>query len=182
MSNPEPTPTTAPARRRKNRWWIWFFAFIAVASVAVAVFMIWFNWRLQLTPEKLEAEMQRWKEHGPASYVLTFTRQIKSGAPEQFVVRVRKRKAIEVRLNGDLLRDEQNQPFPAGHERLQWYTMDKLLREIEIFLDQDARERRQVFNVATFDANTGALETYIRSDKVRDVHIRETAKVELLVE
>ena len=97
-------------------------------------------------------------------------------------MRIRNGKALEVRRNGELLRDEANQPLPAGHERLQWYTMDKLLREIEIFLEQDAREKRKVYNIATFDAKTGALEMYTRSDRDKGVHVKEQVKVEPLAD
>jgi hypothetical protein len=171
---------TAP--RRKNYAWMWFFGFIVVASVGVAGFMIWFNSRLQLKPEQLEAAMQRWKEHGPSDYLMTFTKQIsRSDQPDTFVVRVRAKKVVEVRMNGKLLRNEETQqPYPAGHDQLQYYSMDRLLRDIERFMELDARAGKKNYTVATFDKDTGALETYTRSDRSAGQHVRETVKIEPL--
>jgi hypothetical protein len=172
---------TAPSSSRtKNRAWIWFFAFLAVASVGVAAFMIVFNLRLQLKPEQLDAAMERWRQHGPADYQMTFTRRINQrDTTDTFKVTVRNRRVIEVRLNGELLRDEDNKPYPAGHERLQWYTMEKLLREIEVFLDNDAKEGKKNYNVAIFDEETGALRKYLRSVRGGE-RVDEEVKVEPL--
>jgi len=160
---------------------VWFFVFIVVASVGVAGFMIWFNRSLQLKPEQLEAAMQRWEEHGPSNYLMTFTKRINRGEPDTFVVKVRARKVVEVRMNGKPLRNEDTeQPFPAGHDQLQYYSMDRLLRDIERFIQQDARDGKKIYNVATFDKDTGALETYTRSDSVSRQHVRETVKIEPL--
>ena len=173
MSNP----------RKKNHYWVWYFAFIVLASVGVAGFMIDFNMRQQLKAEQLEGAMQRWQQHGPADYLLTISKRInESDQADIFVVRVRQRRVIEVRLNGQLLRDESNEPYPPGHERLQWYTMDHLLREIEIFLDQDAKEGRKNYNVAYFDEQTGALQRYIRRVMGTRQRVEELAKVEPLPE
>jgi hypothetical protein len=166
--------------RKKNRLWLWFFAFLIVASIGVAGFMIWFNLRLQLTPEKLEAEMERWKNNGPTSYVLTISRQINDNRPEAFVVTVRQRRAIQVLLNGEPLHGVDNKPLQAGDDRLQWYTMEKLFREVEIFLEQDAKAGVKNYNVALFDERTGALVKYIRSVRASRQHIDQSAKVEPL--
>jgi hypothetical protein len=167
--------------QKKNRAWIWFFAFLVVASIGVAGFMIWFNLRLQLTPEKLEAEMERWRQQGPKSYLLTFTRKVNdSERTETFVVRVIRGRAMEVRLNGEPLRGVDNQPLPAGHDRLQWYTMDNLLRDIEVFLERDAKAGVKNYNVAFFDERTGALKSYIRSVRGQRQHIAQLAQVEPL--
>lgn len=170
-----------PAPRKKNYYWIWFFAFIVLGSIGVAAFMIDFNLRQQLKPEQLEAAMQRWQQHGPADYLLTISKKINDGEPDIYVVHAQHR-VIEVRLNGQLLRDESNEPYPAGHERLQWYTMDHLLREIEIFLDQDAKAGVMNFNVAYFDEKTGALEQYVRRVMSTRQRVQEQAKVERLPE
>ena len=71
--NGESTP--APPKPKNNAW-IWFFAFLLVASVGVVAFMIWFNNSIQLTPEKLAENLQRWKEKGPRDYKLTYTKRI----------------------------------------------------------------------------------------------------------
>jgi hypothetical protein len=167
--------------RKKNHAWVWFFVFIVVASVGVAAFMIVFNLRMQLKPEQFEAAMQRWRDHGPSDYLMTFTRRINKGEPDTFVVKVRAKKVVEVCMNGKLLRDESTkQPYPAGHAQLQYYTMDRLLRDIEVFMQRDVRDGRKIYNVAVFDEETGALRRYVRSDNVTRQHVEESVKIEPL--
>ncbi|MBV8169683.1 MAG: hypothetical protein JO021_23040 [Alphaproteobacteria bacterium] len=172
---------TAPAPRRKNNAWIWFFVLMAVASVGVAGFMIWFNRHLQLRPEQLQAALQRWQEHGPASYRLTYTRRLgDSDHTDTFVVKVRHRKVVEVRMNGEPLRDEDG--LPITDERLQYHSMDRLLRDVERFLELDARDGRTNYNVAFFDEDTGALRKYVRRVMGTRERVEEEAKVEPLTE
>ncbi len=168
--------------RKRSNAWIWFFTFLVMASVGVAAFMIWFNMRMQLKPEQLEAAMQRWKEHGPPDYRLIVTKQVNDNEPEHFEITVRDHRVIEVRLNGQRLRNEANEPYPPGHERLQWYTMRHLLREVEIFLDQDAKAGKKNYNVAIFDEDTGALRKYVRRVMGTQQRVEETVKVEPLTE
>jgi len=152
-----------------------------VASVGVASFMIWFSQHLQLTPAQLEAAMRQWKAHGPSDYLMTFTKRIAKNEPDTFVVKVRARKVVEVRMNGKPLRNEDTkQPFPAGHDQLQYHSMDRLLRDIETFIQRDAREGKTVYNVATFDKDTGALQRYVRSDRSTGQHVEENVNIEPL--
>jgi hypothetical protein len=167
-------------QRRKNSTWIWFFAFLAVASVGVAGFMIWFNTRMQLKPDKLEAIMERWRTHGPHDYRLLVTKTVNANEPDHYEITVRDRRVIDVRLNGQRLRNESNDPYPPGHERLQWYAMHHMLREIEVFLDQDAKDGRKNFNVADFDEETGALRTYVRRVMGTKQRLQETVQLEPL--
>jgi hypothetical protein len=166
--------------RKKNNVWAWFFAFVVLASVSVAVLMIVFNLRVQLKPEELDGAMQRWKDHGPRDYRLTVTKQINKNDPEHYEITVRDRRVIDVRLDGQRLRNDANEPYPPGHDRLQWYTMDHLLREIEVFLDQDAKEGRTNYNVARFDEATGALRSYVRRDMRSNQRVEETVKLDPL--
>jgi hypothetical protein len=167
--------------RKKNYAWAWFFVFVLVASVAVAAFMIWFNLRLQLTSEKLEAAMERWKQHGPSDYLMTYTRKIgEGGEPDTFVVKVRNKKAVEVRMNGEPLRDEHG--VAIVDDRLQYHRMEALFRDIERFLEMDAREGKTNYNVAIFDEQTGALRKFIRSVRATRQHVDEEVKIEPLVE
>jgi hypothetical protein len=169
------------ARREKNYLWVCFFVFIILASVGVACFMIWFNNRMQLKPEQLEAARQRWKQDGPGDYRLTISKRInEQDLVETFVVTVRDRKVIDVRLNGERLRDEDNQPFPPGHERLQYYSMEYLMRDIEVFLDQDAKAGVKNYNVAIFDEKTGGLRKYVRRVMGTRQRVEEDVKIEPL--
>jgi hypothetical protein len=171
---------TAP--RKKNYAWVWFFVFIVLASIGVAGFMIWFNLRLQLKPEKLEAAMKRWKEHRPGDYLLTYTKRLgDSDHVDTFIVKVRDNKVVEVRMNGNPLRDQQtDEVIPAGDDRLQYHSMDTLLRDVERLLELDAREKRKTYTVAFFDEETGALRKYIRRVMGSRERVEEDAKVEPL--
>ncbi len=168
--------------RKKNYLWVWFFVFVVVASVGVAGLMIWFNLRLQLKPEKLAEAMQRWQEHGPRDYRMTVTKRIgDSDHVDTFVATVRNQKVLDVQMNGEPLRDQEtDERFPPGHERLQYFTMDRLLREIERFMELDAKEGRKTYNVAIFDEQTGALRKYIRRVMGTRERVEEDVKVEPL--
>jgi hypothetical protein len=172
--------STAP--RRKSYAWLWFFVLVFAASIGVAGFMIWFNLRLQLTPERLAEAMQHWKEHGPRDYVMTVSKRIgNADRVDTIVAKVRGGTVIEVRLNGEPLRDQEtDERFPAGHPRLQYYTMDHLLREIERFLELDERAKWKAVNRALFDEESGALRWYLRSVRGTGEHVEETVKLEPL--
>ncbi len=71
---------------------------------------------MQLKPEQVEAAMQRWKEHGPHDYRLIVTKQVNENEPDHFEITVRARRVIDVRLNGQRLRNESNEPYPPGAE------------------------------------------------------------------
>jgi hypothetical protein len=167
--------------RKKNYAWVWFFVFVVVASIAMAGFMIVFNLRLQLKPEQLADAMARWQEHGPADYVMTYTKQLKvneNTIADTFVVKVRAKKVFEVRMNGEPLRDADG--VPIVDERLQYHSMDSLLRYIERFLELDAKAGQKNYNLAIFDEQTGALRKYVRSDKHTRQHVDEEVKIEPL--
>ncbi len=168
---------TAP--RKKNRLWVWYFVFVVIASVGLASFTIMFNLRQQLKPEQLAAAQQRWKEQGPADYQMTYTKKLgDSDDMDTFVVKVRARKVVEVRMNGALLRDAEG--VPIVDERLQYHSMDRLLRDIERFLELDAKEGKKNFNVADFDEQSGALRTYVRRVMGTRERVAEEVKVEPL--
>jgi Family of unknown function (DUF6174) len=165
--------------RKKNRLWVWYFVFVVIASVGLAGFMIVFNLRLQLKPEQLAAAQQRWKEQGPADYLMTYTKKLGDSAHvDTFVVKVRARKVVEVRMNGEPLRDSEG--VPIVDERLQYHSMDRLLRDIERFLELDAKAGKKNYNVADLDEKTGALRRYVRSVRDPPEHVVEDVSVEPL--
>lgn len=144
--------TTAPPR--KNRAWVWFFVFVVTASVGVAGFMIWFNLRQQLKPEQLEAAWERWKQHAPRDYVLSYRKELNQAeSVDHFVVTVRGGK-VEAVLMNDAVR--------LGPEQLAYHSMDRVFRDIERFLEMDAKAGRKTFTTAIFDAETGAVRRFIR--------------------
>ena len=144
--------TTAPPR--KNRLWVWFFVFVVTASALVAGFMIWFNLRQQLKPEQLEAAWERWKQQGPRDYVLTYRKELgQAESVDHFVVTVRGGKVESVLMNEVVRLDP---------EQLPYHSMDRVFRDIERFLELDAKEKRTTFTTAIFDVEHGAVRRYIR--------------------
>jgi hypothetical protein len=170
------------ARTETNYAWLWFFGFIVVASVGVAWFMIEFNRRLQLRPEQLAEAQALWKERGPSDYRMTYTKRIGDrDHMDTFVVTVRNRRAVEVLMNGEPLRNEEtNEPFPPGDDRLQYHTMDRLMRDIERFLELDAKAGKKNYNVALFNDETGALQRYVRRVMGTRERVEEDVKVDPL--
>ncbi len=58
--------------------------------------------------------------------------------------------------------------------------MHHLLRDIEVFLDRDAKEGKKNYNVAIFDDQTGALRKYIRRVMGMRQRVEETVQLEPL--
>jgi hypothetical protein len=165
--------------RKKNRLWVWYFVFIVIASASLAGFMIAFNLHLQLKPEQLAAAQQQWREQGPADYMMTYTKKLGAGDHvDAFVVKVRARKVVDVRMNGEPLRDSEG--VPIVDERLQYHSMDRLLRDIERFLELDAKAGKKYYNMAIFDEQSGALKRYVRSVRETGEHVEEDVRVEPL--
>ena len=144
----------APAPRKKSYAWAWFLLALAVASVALAAFMVWYNLRLQLKPEHLDAAMARWKAHGPRDYQLTYTVAVnEQSSTDQFVVKVRGGRVQEVLQNGR----------PLDPPQLPYHSMDRLFAYVEKFQDLDRKPGQpKTYTVAVFDDTTGALKYYVR--------------------
>ena len=139
---------------RKNNNWKWFFAIVAALSLCVAVSLIWWNLRLQLKPEQLEAARALWNTNGPADYVLVYTtRKNEETTTDHYVVRVRQKKPYEVIVNG----------LPEPAERLDYQSMDALFNYIERFLELDSeKDKPRTYTRADFDHKTGAIRSYVR--------------------
>jgi Family of unknown function (DUF6174) len=153
-SNPVPSPPG------QNHAWIYFFVFIVVASVGVAGFMIWFNLSIQLTPDQLEEAQRLWKEKGPKSYNMVYTKLLNDDPKvDKFEVEVRGGEVKKVQMNGKpLQREKEDGPDPRIH-----HSMDRLLRDIERFMELDKKpDAKKVYVTAIFDDKNGALRRYIR--------------------
>jgi hypothetical protein len=163
---------------KKNHLWIWFFVFVIAASVALAGFMIWFNLRLQLTPEKLEAARQKWKEHGPKDYAMTITTKLGEHV-DVYKVKVEGGKVMEVRLNGELLRNQETDVvYKPGHAKLQYYSMERQFVYLEGFLESDAKKNEKNHLIAIFNEKTGALEFFTRSERATRMHVEQKVTLE----
>src|SRR5687768_967182 len=66
------TPSPRPLITAATRRWVWFFAVLAGLLVPFVAIQLWFNWRQQLTLERLAEARRRWDEKGPRDYVLKY--------------------------------------------------------------------------------------------------------------
>ena len=139
--------------KKPNRAWVWYFAFVLIASVAVAASLIAFNLGLQLTPEKLEAEWAKWKQHGPRDYRMTYHKTLGENQPDVFVVTVRDGKVRDVLMN---------EKTRLEAEQLPYHIMYRMFRDIERFLELDAKQGKKNYVTAIFDPDTGAIRRFVR--------------------
>jgi hypothetical protein len=145
-----------PAPRKRNNVWIWYFVVLVALSFLAAGALVVVNLRQQLRPEQLEAARERWREKGPASYQLIFTRKIQNQSEqidEEFAVRVRDRTVESLTLNGRPL-----------EERLRnYYSMPSLFDQIEEFLEKDSKPgAERTYARARFSEDDGHLLEYVR--------------------
>ena len=136
--------------------------------------MIWFNRSIQLKPEQLTAARQLWKEKGPKSYNLVYTKELGiHGKKDRFAVQVRQGKVEVVKMNDQPL----EVTLENGEERDPriYHSMDNLLRDMERFMDLDQKNANKVYVVGIFDEKTGAALSYTRYD------MRTQERVELKI-
>jgi hypothetical protein len=97
-------PPAVHATRRRSRAWIAYLAILAVLSAVAALAPIVYNLRQQLRPEQLEAARQRWREHGPRDYDLTFAiRYDRETLPQRHLVIVRGGKVVFASCEGEIV-------------------------------------------------------------------------------
>lgn len=157
---------------KTNNHWKWFFAIVITLALFTAISLIWWNLRLQLKPEELEAAHTLWDAAGPKSYTLVYTESFTSrtdavAQSNHYVVKVRDRSVTEVIVNG----------LPKT-EGLDYHGMDGLFKEVEGFQDKDDKEKRKVYRRASFDGQSGAILLYIR--RVMGSSERQEIRVESL--
>jgi Family of unknown function (DUF6174) len=145
---------------KPNHAWIYYFAFLLVASIGAAGVMIWFNLSIQLTPEQLEAAEKLWREKGPKSYDMIYTKRLNEESKvDKFDVKVRAGKVQEVLMNGRALtKDKEEDQDPRIH-----HSMERLFHDVERFQELDKKPgAKKVYVTAIFDDENGALRRYIR--------------------
>ena len=140
-------------QKKKNLGWLWYFAGLAVLTILATAILATFNLRQQLKREQLDAARKLWEQHGPADYVLSYTKNAAGVSTDHFMVKVRAGRAREVLLNG----------LPLEEERLAYYGMHRLFDDVERFLDiDDDKAAPRTYTRATFDPRNGALWWYVR--------------------
>jgi hypothetical protein len=144
----------------RNRNWVWFFVVLALLALAAVGISTAYNLRQQLRPDALENAQALWKEKGPASYVLEYTKTI--GEPETFVVKVRHRRTVSVMLYpGDRVQGNGHSLEPR---LFPYYGMDALFDDMARYLKMDAEPGApRAMNRAVFDPQDGHLLDYVRS-------------------
>lgn len=142
----------------KPRRWFWYFAALMVLATLAAITPLYFNVRMQLTPERVAAACQRWREHGPRDYDLDYVERVDTEARgDEFVVQVRDGKVTAARRNGEPTTD------PV-------MTVDTMLDFIESALAADQAAGRSNYTVADFDRTDGHPVRYVH--RARGTHER----------
>jgi hypothetical protein len=155
-SKATPTGNREPRiKHQKSRGWIWFFVILGTLTAAAAAIEIWYNLRQQLTPERLAAARQLWREKGPARYQVEYLLKREDGSEQRFRTRVEDGAVVSVTRSDDRPLQEGRYPF-AG--------MDGLFDYMEKRLQTDSEAGGPwVFATAVFDRNDGHVLRYVRS-------------------
>jgi hypothetical protein len=161
-----PSPVAPASRRRKSRAWVGYLALLVLLSAVAAAVPIVYNLRQQLRPEQLQEARQRWREHGPDDYDLTFAiRFDRERLPERHFVIVRGGKVVLASCEGEIvtlspaLRAAAGLPAGGlGKEKGQ--AVPAIFDHIEDLLREPGAEHN--FLVATFDAKDGHPRRIVR--------------------
>jgi hypothetical protein len=164
-----------PPRRRRSRAWIVYFLILAIlASIAIVV-PILFNINQQLRPEQLEAARQRWRDHEPRDYDLTFAiTWDRDQTPERHMVAVRGGKIVFASCEGEILflapamRAAAGLPG-GGLPRAHAYDVPAIFDHLDGLLREEGARRN--FLIAGFDPNDGYPRRFIR--RIRGTSTRE---------
>lgn len=164
----------------------WAIVFIVLAALGVlAITINWvYNAGQPLTPEKLAAARQLWKQHGPSDYDLKITRAASytssdgSGGTtvDRIDLQVRGGQVTSFLLNGKepepLIGRDGQRNVEAERRQRESYAMDGLFDAIEEFMELDRREGRRSFMRARFDKTDGHITMFTRQvDGKRVPHI-----------
>ena len=136
---------------RGTRGWIWYFVILGVLAAIFITVLVGFILRQQLKPEQLEIARTLWKQKGPASYDLEYT---KTGTVTgRYKVRVRNGKVQSATLDGE----------PEKERLYVFRDMNALFEDIDGFLKIDAQPGNpRADMVATFDRTDGHLLKLVR--------------------
>lgn len=152
MATSPPLPDAGQPVPRSRRAWVWIFVGIGLLTALAIGVQLWFNLRQQLTLERLEAARALWRQAGPSSYDLEYTKR--GSATGTIVVQVRKGRVLSATLDGQ----------PLEPRLYPYYDMAGLFDDIGRFLEIDtAPGSPRTFTKALFDPVDGHLIHYIRS-------------------
>ncbi len=168
-------PPPIPVSRPKSRAWVGYVTVLLLLSAVAATAPIVYNLRQQLRPDELEAARQRWREHGPSDYDLTFAiRFDRERLPQRHMVIVRGGKVVLAAGEGEIQTLspalQATVGLPAGglcKERGQ--DVPAIFAHIEDLLDEPNASRN--FLVVAFDPKDGHPRRIVR--RVRRSSTRE---------
>jgi hypothetical protein len=154
-----------------RRRWLWFYVSLSVLAVIALVIPIVYNLHVQLTQEQLDAARQRWQAHGTPDYNLLYSARFDSDpAADEYWVKVRGGKPVEVVCNGQVLRFDDAAGLGLGlvigvlqPEDVSDQTVEGFFRHIEEWLRKDAGSTgRRNYATASFDVRDGHPIRYVR--------------------
>jgi hypothetical protein len=156
-----PLTRHSPLATRHSKRWVWFFVIVGVMAAAGVAAEVWVNLSQQLTPEKLTAARQLWRDRGPRDYTLEYAVKREYNpdpagrAPDRYTVRVKGGKVESVTdAGGRSLK-------PGEYE---FGSMDALFDAIDEQLKADiAAGGKRPFLRADFDPADGHVTYYRRS-------------------
>ena len=151
--------------------WLWFFVILVLLTVLATVILVRFNLWQQLQPDQLARARQLWKEKGPHSYRLVYSKKIteesRESRTEDYDVEVRDGVVAQIKVNGRL--------EPAN--RHPSHTMDDLLNLVAANLERDQdKGRPRTYTRALFQGDNGGLRWYVR----RVMGSKERVEIEVM--
>jgi len=159
---------TPDARHRpRNRRWLWFFLALAVLGLLAIGINLAYNLGEPLTPEKLLAARELWRQKRPANYDLKILAVQAGGSMRNtYDLKVRDGQIVEFHVNGrnpeSLFDKGGNRNVAEERAQRQAWDIDGLFDVIEELMDQDRSAGRRTFTRARFDKTDGHLLLYQR--------------------
>jgi hypothetical protein len=154
-----------------------FFALLVVLATFAVALPLLYNLRQQLRPEQLQAARQRWREHGPKDYDLTFAVTYdRDPLAERHIVLVRGGKVVLALREGEMvslapaLRAAIGLPA-GGLGREQGRDVPAIFDHIESLLAGQDTDARRNFIVGAFDPKDGHPRRFVF--RIRGTSTRE---------
>jgi hypothetical protein len=174
--------TSSPPRRSSWRW-ISFFVVLAVLAVTAVTLPIIYNLSQQLKPEQLAEARQRWRDHGPTDYDLTYAITYdRERLPERHIVLVRGGEVVFASCEGEVVALSPALSAAAGLpvgglSQSRPRDIPGIFAHIADLLQEESTADRRNFLVAVFDRREGYPRRFIR--RIRGTSTREEWNVRL---
>ncbi|MFQ3651670.1 MAG: DUF6174 domain-containing protein [Gemmataceae bacterium] len=144
-----------------NYRWIGFFVVLAILAGVALALPILYNLGQQLRREQLQLARERWREHGPRDYDLTFSIRLDRDTTKQrHVVCVRDGRVVVSLVEGQPLhvapayQGAIGLPFATSTDHPPW-TIEQIFDHLQSLLTQQEQSHGRHFLVAVFDPEQG---------------------------